>query len=209
MLKSLNRDDIQVTPFVAKKKWNPQNIDNDDLILWMSASLSGSISHIYIDYGDGLTSPYLNSSCALALQQQENNINIIYEQGTYISGTFFQKDSNYYESDLNPLNIDGSYKRLVYDVYKNLFYNSYENPVQLLGVENINLSGSRRNLTDIIDVFTLTKEQYGEKIVPKSVKIIDSQLNEQYTIVDDGQTHLLITGSYFINFQELDITHIV
>ena len=53
MIKSLNRDDIQVTPFVAKKLWNPTNIDATDLILWMSGSLSGSISHIYIDYGDG------------------------------------------------------------------------------------------------------------------------------------------------------------
>ncbi len=32
MIKSLNRDDVQVTPFVAKKLWNPTNIDATNTI---------------------------------------------------------------------------------------------------------------------------------------------------------------------------------
>ena len=41
-----------------------------DLILWQSGSLSGSLSHTYIDYGDGTSSPTTNSICDLSLQQQ-------------------------------------------------------------------------------------------------------------------------------------------
>ena len=61
MIKSLNKDDIQVTPFIARKVWNPNNVEDTDLILWQSGSLSGSLSHTYIDYGDGTSSPTTNS----------------------------------------------------------------------------------------------------------------------------------------------------
>ena len=100
---------------------------------------------------------------------------------------------------------DKSYKRLVYNTHKNLFYNTGENFTTLLGLENINLSSSVRLLTDTMEVFTLTAMEYGEKIVPNSVKIIDSQLDQEYVIVDDGNTNLILSGSYFGKFQELSV----
>ena len=89
MIKSLNKGDIQVTPFIADKSWHVQNIENDDLILWMSGSLSGSLSHMYIDYGDGTSAPITNSYCDLALMQQSSQIYITYQQGTKQINTFF------------------------------------------------------------------------------------------------------------------------
>ena len=100
MIKSLNRDDVQVTPFVANKIWNPTNIEATDLILWMSGSLSGSISHIYIDYGDGTSLPITNSYCDLALQQQSDDF-VQYHRGLNITGTFFPVGNQYYNSSSN------------------------------------------------------------------------------------------------------------
>lgn len=203
MIKSLNKGDIQVTPFIADKSWRVQNIDNDDLILWMSGSLSGSIAHMYIDYGDGTSAPITNSYCDLALLQQSNQIYITYQQGTNTPSTFFPVGNQYYDSSSNAVNFDGTYKNIVYNTHKQLFYNTYNNPTQIWGLENINLSGSKKLLTDTMDVFTLNRFQFGEKIIPNSIQIIDEQLDETYTIVDDGANNLTLKGTHFNNFQQL------
>ena len=123
MIKSLNKGDIQVTPFIADKSWHVQNIENDDLILWMSGSLSGSLSHMYIDYGDGTSAPITNSYCDLALMQQSSQIYITYQQGTKQINTFFPVGNSYYDSSSNAVNLDGTYKSVVYNTHKQLFYN--------------------------------------------------------------------------------------
>ena len=205
MLKQLDRDDVQVTPFIATKKWNLQNINLDNLILWMSGSLSGSISHMYMDYGDGTSAPFVNTSCSLALLQMNPSESVQYHRGLNITGTFFPHASEYYSETANPVNQDRTYKRMVYSSHKQLFYNTREDPSQLLGLENINLSSSNRSLTDVMDVFSLTKNQLGEKIIPNSVVIKDSQFDQVYTIIDDGHTNLVLSGSYFNQFQELSL----
>jgi hypothetical protein len=207
MIKSLNRDDVQVTPFVANKIWNPTNIEAADLILWMSGSLSGSISHIYIDYGDGTSLPVTNSYCDLALQQQSDDF-VQYQRGLNITGTFFPVGNQYYNSSSNPTNIDNTYMRLVYNTNKQLFYNTYNNPIQLWGVENFKLDTTYRILTDVMDVFTIPRIYFGEKISPYSVKIIDDQYDSSYIIVDDGNENLILSGSYFSTYQEIEFTDI-
>lgn len=205
MIKSLNRDDIQVTPFVAKKLWHPSNIEDTDLILWVSGSLTGSLSLTYIDYGDGTSSPTTSSDCSLSLQQQTDDF-ILYQRGLNITGTFYPVGNQYYNTSSNPLNTDNSYMRLVYNTNKQLFYNSYNNPVQLWGVENFNLQSTHRILTDVMDVFTVPRNYFGEKISPLSVKIIDNQDDSTYTIVDDGDQNLILSGSYFSTYQEIEFT---
>lgn len=205
MIKSLSRDDIQTTPFIARKSWNPQNVRNDDLILWMSGSLSGSISHMYIDYDDGTVAPYLNTGCKLALQQQEN-IELIYQQGKKFTGSFFPVGHAYYDESANPTNYDLTYKGAIYNTNKELFYNTRHDPTLIFGLENINLSDDIKPLTDIMDVFSLTRDQLGERIVPKSVSIVDNLLDESYKLVDDGNTNLVISGSYFSNWQVISAT---
>ena len=192
---------------LQKKLWNPTNIEATDLILWMSGSLSCSISHIYIDYGDGTSLPVTNSFCNLALQQQEDDF-VKYQRGLNISGTFYQVGDQNYNSSSNPTNTDGTYMRLVYNTNKNLFYNTYNNPVQLWGVENFNLQSTYRILTDVMDVFTIPRSYFGEKISPYSVKIIDNQFDSEYIIVDDGNQNLILSGSYFSMYQEIELTDI-
>jgi hypothetical protein len=203
MIKSLNRDDIQVTPFIAAKTWNLQNIEDTDLILWMSGSKSGSLSHIYIDYGDGLSVPITSSHCDLALQQQDSQLQLKYQRGISGSVTYFPVGSIYYDSGSQPVNQDGTYMSVVYNVNKQLFYNTYDNPTQIWGLENINLNSNHRLLTDAMDVFTLSKSQFGEKIVPRSVVIQDNLGETDYTIVDDGNTNLILDGIYFSTFQQV------
>lgn len=203
MIKSLNRDDIQVTPFIAAKTWNLQNIEDTDLILWMSGSTSGSISHIYIDYNDGLSAPTTSSECSLALQQQDSQLTLKYQRGISGSGTYFPIDSLYYNSSSQPVNQDGTFMSVVYTVNKQLFYNTYDNPTQIWGLENINLNSNHRLLTDAMDVFTLSKNQFGEKIIPNSVLIQDNLGEIDYTIIDDGNTNLILDGIYFSTFQKV------
>jgi len=201
MIKSLNRDDIQVTPFIAAKTWNLQNTDNNDLILWVSGSLTGSVALTYIDYGDGTTNPITNSLCNLALIPQSNNNVVKYQHGINNLPTFYPANSIYYDSGSNPQNKDGTYMNIVYDTYNKLFYNTYDDPTKLWGLENINLSGSNRILTDTMDVFSLNKFQFGDKIVPNSVLIQDNGGEIHYTITDDGNTNLILDGEYFSKFQ--------
>lgn len=203
MIKSLNRDDIQVTPFIAAKTWNLQNIDNEDLILWISGSQSGSLSHIYIDYEDGLSAPITNSYCSLALQQQDAQLTVKYQRGISGSATYFPENSVYYNSGSQPINDDGTFMGVVYTVNKHLFYNTYDNPTQIWGLENINLNSNTRLLTNFMDVFTLSKNQFGEKILPNSVVIRDSLGEIDYTIIDDGNTNLILDGVYFSTFQKV------
>lgn len=203
MIKSLNRDDIQVTPFIAAKTWNLQNIEDEDLILWISGSESGSLSHIYIDYGDGQSAPITNSYCELSLQQQNSELNAKYQRGISGSTTYFPVNSIYYNSTSQPVNADGTYMSVVYNLNKQLFYNTYDNPTQIWGLENINLDSNHRLLTDAMDVFTLSKNQFGEKIIPYSVLIQDTLGEIDYTIVDDGKTNLILDGTYFSTFQQV------
>lgn len=203
MIKSLNRDDIQVTPFIAAKTWNLQNIEDTDLILWMSGSKSGSLSHIYLDYTDGLSTPQLNQSCSLSLQQQDSQLTIHYQRGISSSVTYFPVDSQYYDSGSQPINQDGTFMGVIYNVNKQLFYNTYDNPTQIWGLENINLNSNHRLLTNAMDVFTLSKSQFGEKIIPRSVLIQDNLGELDYTIIDDGNTNLILDGTYFSTFQKV------
>lgn len=203
MIKSLNRDDIQVTPFIAAKSWNLQNIENDDIILWISGSESGSLSHTYIDYEDGLSAPITNSYCNLALMQQDYRYLIKYQHGISGSGTYYPINSSYYNSSSQPINQDGTYQTIIYNTHKQLFYNTYDNPTQIWGLENINLNSSTRILTNTMDVFTLSKNNFGEKIIPNSVVIRDTLGEIDYTIIDDGNTNLILDGIYFSTFQHI------
>ena len=92
---------------------------------------------------------------------------------------------------------------VVYAVNKQLFYNTYDNPTQIWGLENINLNSNHRLLTDVMDVFTLSKNQFGEKIIPNSVLIQDNLGEIDYTIIDDGNTNLILDGAYFSKFQKV------
>ena len=45
---------------------------------------------------------------------------------------------------------------------------------------------------------------FGEKIIPNTVQLTDNQKDTIYTVVDDGKCNLILSGSYFTTFQELE-----
>ncbi len=203
MIKLLNNDDIQVTPFLAKKSWNIQNIKNEGLILWISGSLSGPISHTYLDYESGTGTPITNSFASLALQQQGTVNQISYHRGISGSGTFYPVTSEFYNSASLPINADGTFMKVVYDVHRMMFYNPSANQTQLFGLENTDINFTPRQLTNNMDVFSLQRNQFGEKIVPNTMIIRDTSGEINYTIRDDGETNLILSGSYFSKFQTI------
>lgn len=223
MIKSLNRGDILVTPFEAQKNWDNNNLIPFDLILWQSqsintisgvtSSLTGYISHTYLDYGDNTTDPIsgtpypiTNSYCNLALQQQTLGY-VKYQKGVfnqsvlYPTASFYTASSKYYNSSSNPRNIDGTYMNIVYDATKHLFYNNYNNFTKTFGMETADLTVTNRFLTNTMDVFTVPRINFGEKILPNSVVIRDSSFDKPYTIIDDGNCNLIFSGSIFSTYE--------
>jgi hypothetical protein len=222
MIKSLNKSDILVTPFEANKNWNVNTLNPTDLILWMSqsidpasgitSSLTGNISHIYIDYGDNnagynptVTYPITNSYCNLALQQQSGEY-VVHQRGVfnssiiYPTASFYTSESKYYNSSSNPQNIDGTYMNIIYAANEHLFYNNYGNFTQTFGMENADLASTHRILTNTMEVFNIPQNKFGEAVVKNSVVIVDDSLDKEYTIVDDGNCNLIFSGSVFSKY---------
>jgi hypothetical protein len=213
MIKSLDKTDVLNTPFQAIKNWEVNNIDPSDLILWMSqsidlnsgitSSLTGDISLTYIDYGDNSPGyPITNSNCNIALQQQTEGY-VTYRKGTvnpnvlYPTSSFYTSNLPNYDAKTNPQNIDRTYTNLIYIENQHLFYNNYNNFTQTFGMESADLSTTNRLLTNTMDVFTVPQNKFGNKIVPRTVFIVDDSLDKPYTIIDDGNCNLIFSGSVF------------
>ena len=112
MIKSINRQNILVSPFVAKKSWELANVLNPDVVLDENPSTSDlPIASEYVDYYDNPAT--LNSECDIALEQQDAD-SVIYQEG--ISG------SGLINPVSEPKNLDGTLKRIVYSQTKSAFY---------------------------------------------------------------------------------------
>jgi len=203
MIKSLKRNDIRYTPFIANKSWNSQNQRFEDLISWQSGSESGSLFLTFFDYGDGTQMSAVSSafSSAIAYQQQDADF-LKFRIGKEITGsTFYSLGSQYYNSENNPVNIDDSYQSLVYNTSKNLYYKESENPTQIFGLESLDPSKVNRTLPKQISVFNVPINKFGEKIEPNSVKINHDLPIGHVSIIDDGNNNLKVSGSSFASIQ--------
>lgn len=197
MLKNLKRSDIQVTPFVATKPWVITNFQNQDLLLWESGSLTNNfISQEFIDYQTGNDLPILNRECNIALEQQNNDV-ILYEEGEKITGTFSE--------ETDPKNNTGTYKRLVYTTTKNCFYNDYNDPTKMFGMEHIDfpLSNTKKILSDKFRSFNVPKSCFGEKMLENSILLVDNSLDDNFVITDDGDGNIVIKDNVFCKSQEV------
>ncbi len=199
MIKSLKRNDIRYTPFVANKSWNSQNQRFDNSISWQDGSESGSLFLTFPDYDDGTNLSQFSSS--IAYQQQDDDF-LRFKIGKEITGsTFYPVQSVFYNPDTNPVNIDDSYQSLVYNTAKNLYYKESENPTQMFGLESLNPVGINRTLTKEITEFTVPVNKFGEKIEPLSVEINHDLPIGYTTVIDDGNNNLKISGSTFSDIQ--------
>ncbi len=199
MIKQISHQNFLTTPFIAIKEWNLYNIDNPDLILLepQSASVYISDTSVAIDYVDyhGV-SPVLNRDCNISLEQQETNLSAV-EEGISGSGRFYP--------DTDDRNSDGTYKRLVYSQINNAFYNTYQNPMKIFGLDNIDfpLSKTNRFLSDNFLVFTIPQIIFGDKMVAGSVQFFDASFDDNISITDDSYGNLIATSNLFSRVQEV------
>lgn len=149
--------------------------------------------------------PFTNSICNLCLEQSEDNFLTI-EDGFKID------QSVIFNPTIEQKNINGTYKRIIYDQIKNLFYNESKDPTKLLGLENLDtfLDGKNRVLYDKVKVVTVPQAYFGDKIVENSVEIIENSSDQTYTVVDDGQGNLYVKENVFgviVSDQNKDIKY--
>jgi hypothetical protein len=107
--------------------------------------------------------------------------------------------------DAEPTNPDGTYKRLVYNTINRLFYNKLNDPTKILGMEYIDfpLSQTVRNMAEDFRVFNVPQDVYGDKLVPGTIQLFDTSLDDNVSITDDGYQNLLAGYNLFSKIQEV------
>jgi len=192
MLKPLHKNDTLTTPFVATKNWNLSNVTNDDLVL---TEHSGSpVALEFLDYFP--TTSVTGSSCNISLEQQTAD-RVLYREGQQASGLFYTSSEQ--------VNVDGTYKRLVYSQVQNMFYNNYRDPTKIWGLEylDFDISQTKRFLSEKFKLYDVPVDIFGEKLVPNSVVIYEQETDNDYTITDDGYGNLYAAKNLFSRQQEL------
>lgn len=126
------------------------------------------------------------------------------EDGYFVSSSynFYDSSSSYeYGFPLEPQNPNGTYKRLIYNLVKNAYYNN--SVVNSFGLETLDSDKVVKILQNSLVRMTLPRVYFGEKIRPDSVVIIDSSKDKDYTVYDDKYGNLYVDGTNFINYSDL------
>lgn len=193
MIKLLKGYQVMLTPFQATKNWALSNNGNDEVLLTEDGI---PIALEFLDYNEGSGSPVINSSCDIALEQQDD------DKANLEIG---QKGTGIFYPDTEPTNDDGTFKRTIFSQIQTTFYNAYRDPTKLWGIENIDfeLSKNKRRLTDQFRLFDVPPTVFGDKIVPSTVFLMDNSLDNDYLITDDGNGNLNAGTNLFSKQQEL------
>ena len=199
MIKQIKKFQVKLTPFDATKEWAMSTTNNQDLLLMDTTSSLDEepVALEFIDYGSITSSnPTLNYECDIALEQQPDDL-LNTRMGSKISGLFYP--------DQDPLNIDGTYKRVVFSQIRTMFYNQYHDPVKVWGIEQLDfaLGKTKRKISDEFRLFDFPQQVYGDKIVPNTIIIHDNTLDVDYEITDDGFGNLIAGSNLFSKQQEL------
>jgi len=201
MIKFFRNQDIIVTPFTIAK---PQvansifpdliiaNIGEEEYPLLLptnqcSDNLSGSC--LPVQTVDG----YLSTS--------EFDSPINFQLGVFVTSSvvFYPSGSSDYNPVTNPLNLDGTYQRQVYNTIKNMYYNNYNNAYNMFGINGYDASMMTSSLTNDISVLNFTIPQAGDQIRPNSVVFTNQSGDIVADLIDDGNYNLILSGTYFIN----------
>lgn len=196
MIKQLGKHDILTTPFLTVKGWSLSNVDPQDLVLTEMTGSSEFVALEYVDYTLNDTGS-LNRECNIALEQQSTDL-AIPEEGTSGSGKFFP--------DSEPTNIKtGHFKRLVHDQTYRAFYNRYNNPLQIFGIDNIDfpLTNNNRYLANKFLMFTIPHMIFGERITENTITLYDQNFDDNIVIKDDGNGNLVARQNLFSKTQEI------
>jgi hypothetical protein len=198
MIKLLKKYQIKLTPFDATKEWILSTTNNDDLLLVDTGSLEDDpVALEFVDYGSITSSlPSLDSLCDIALEQQDDDL-VNIREGLKTTGIFYpEKD---------PINDDGTYKRVVYSQVNTMFYNHYGNPTEIFGLENIDfqVGKTKRTISDRIELLDVPTKIFGDKIIPGTITIVNSSVDNDYLIQDDSYGNLLAGRNIFSKQQEI------
>ena len=200
MIKQLKKTDVMVSPFRANKARELFNVQNSSCLILeeLSSSIEIPETQVVLDYIDYTTGePLLNRCCNIALEQQDEDI-AIYEEG--ISGSLKP-----YNPDVDSFNITGTSKLLLYNQMRQAFYNRYQNPTELFGMENIDLQLSKTNrfLADDFRLFTIPRLTMGDRIQPGSIHFQDTAFDDNVQIQDDSNGNLIAGDYLFSKIQEV------
>ena len=129
----------------------------------------------------------------IGLQQSDDDF-VTIREGMYIDSKIMFVPEN------EKQNIDGTYKRVIYNQAKNLFYKNYINPVSVMGSNSQldpTLDGKNQILFNKLKTVSIPQAFIGEKIIEKSVEIVEKNGIVDYTIVDDGNGNLHVKDRMF------------
>jgi hypothetical protein len=196
VIKQLGKHDTLMSPFLTVKGWSLYNTEPEELVLTENTSSEEPVALEYIDYTLGDTGS-LNRDCNIALEQQSTDL-AIPEEGILGSGKFFP--------DSEPMNEKtGHFKRLIHDQIYRAFYNRYNNPLEIFGVDNIDfpLSKNNRYLADKFLMFTIPRMIFGERIQENTVVLNDENFDDNILISDDGNGNLIARANLFSKIQDV------
>lgn len=210
MIKFFKNQDIIVNKFVTTKEQTLNNIILD-LILGTDASLENTFPIILPveqcdDIYSGSCKPKINKDTHLANTDFSDDNIPEFSIGKYVfSGSvFYVSGSSEWREDTNPLNINGTYKRQVYNTIKRMHYNNYNNVYNIFGFNQLNIDNQNLNLCNEFSLYSLKVNQAGDSIRPNTIRIINQTGDILSDIFDDGHNNLFLTGSHFINKYEFD-----
>ena len=197
MIKTIKKFQIKLTPFNVTKDWSMSTTNNQDVLLMETDFEEDPVALEFIDYGNINTStPVINSECDIALEQQPDDL-VNTRLGLNVKGIFYP--------NLDPINIDDTYKRMVYTQIKTSFYNDYRDPTKIWGIDTLDfdLSKTKRKISDEIKLFDIPRMVYGERIISNTIEIKDNSVDDNTLITDDGNGNLVAGTNLFSRKQEI------
>lgn len=94
-------------------------------------------------------------------------------------------------------------KNLVYTEIKNMFYNNYNNSYNIFGITGFDTSKVSLNLADTFIAIDFPPTTAGDGIRKKSVNIEQWNGDIVTHIIDDGNHNLILSGSFFVDKQDI------
>jgi hypothetical protein len=194
MIKHINHQNFLTTPFVAAKSWHLYNRNPDDLVILEPTGSEDTVALEYTDYSTD--DPFVNVECSIALEQQSGD-RINFQEGVTGSGKFFPSSE--------PINTDGTFKRLVHAQTKQAFYNKYNDPTKIFGLDFIDfpLGQTFRDLSNVIRLFNVPQGIFGERIIENTVVLNDTSMDDNVEVRDDGYQNLVASSNLFSKVQEV------
>jgi hypothetical protein len=208
MIKFFKTQDVLVTRFTVSKEKTFNNVlnnllsgtdDTDDSVFPIQLSYfscdnnkSGSCEGVYFD------------DIYLAMTQFEEASQIDFSVGKYVnsSSVFYPSSSAKWNTVVNPVNINGTYKGQVYNTVDKMYYNDYNNSYNIFGFDDYDNQRTKLDLTNDFSLYKLSVSQTGDGIKRNSVVIYNQSGDIVSNIEDDGNHNLILGGTYFINSYE-------